>query len=250
MKQNGTSRKLFELLAVEKDLLNKTVESAKEILSRFSNQDNFLGITTHFAKLLEDQPNLQDEFKPLPGNVDSALDEYLNNAGQYIDVTIEKETANTTAFADVVLDGAIFLEKWSATALLNLESRLDELHKVYSAIPTLPDSEVWTFDSGKDSFVSGNRKQIRTAKVAKTIVLYDATKEHPAQVQLVSTDVPAYEVERVVYSGMVTVADKKKRIERIEKLQRAVKQARQRANTVETSENKISDKIFGYINGK
>lgn len=246
---NGT-RKLFELLAIEKDLSSKTSESAKEILSRFSNADNFLGISTHFAKILEDQPNFQDEVKPLPGNVDASLEEYLENLGLYLDVAIEKETANTTAFSDVVLDGQVFLEKWSATALLNLESRLEELHKIYSAIPVLPDSETWTYDDTRGCFVSGNRKQIRTVKTQKTVVLYEATKEHPAQVQLVSTDVPAYEVERVLYSGMLTVSDKKKRIERIEKLQRAVKQARQRANTVETEKKEISKKIFEYINGK
>jgi len=247
---NNHSRKLFELLAIEKDLLSRTTEAAKEITSRFSTPESFLGITTHFAKILEDQPNVQDEYKPLPGNVDSALSEYLENTGLYIDTTIEKETANTTAFSDVVLDGEVFLEKWSATALLNLESRLEELHKVYLTIPTLPDSENWTWDETKGCWVSGNRKQIRTVKTQKTIVLYDATKEHPAQVQLVSTDVPAYEVERTLYSGMLTVSDKKKRIERIERLQRAVKQARQRANTVETQENKVSGKIFSYINGK
>lgn len=246
---NGHPKKLFELLAIEKDLLSRTTEMAKETLSRFANPDNFYGMTTHYAKLLEDQPNLQDEFKPLAGNVDSALSEYLENAGLYIDTTIEKETANTTAFSDVVLDGNVFLPNWSATSLLNLESRLDEIHKIYSAIPTLSDSEVWTFDGTKDCFVSGNRKQIRTVKTQKTVVLYDATKEHPAQVQLVSTDAPAYEVERVIYSGMITVADKKRRLERIEKLQRAVKQARQRANTVETHANEVASKIFEYING-
>ena len=81
-------------------------------------------------------------------------------------------------------------------------------------------------------------------------MLYDATKEHPAQVQLINADVPAYEVERVIYSGMLTISDKKKRIERIERLQRAVKQARQRANTVETSANSVAEKVFSYINGK
>lgn len=248
---NGNNhRKLFELLAIEKDLSSRTTESAKETTSRFSNADNFLGITTHFAKLLEDQPDFQDEYKPLSGNVDYALGEYLEHLGLYIDTTIEKESANTTAFSDVILEGEKFLENWSATALLNLESRLDELHKVYSAIPTLPDSEIWTFDSAKGCYVSQNRKQLRTVKTQKAIVLYEATKEHPAQVQLVSTDVPAYEVERTLYSGMLTLSDKKSRIDRIEKLQRAVKQARQRANTVETQPKEVAKKIFDYINGK
>lgn len=249
MNKNG-SRKLFELLAVEKDLFTRTTDAAKETIARFSNAENFFGITNHFVKLLEDQVDLQDEYKPLPGNVDSSLNEYLESAGTYIDITIEKETANTTAFADVVLDGTMFLEKWSATALLNLESRLDEIHKVYSAIPTLPEGETWTFDQSKDCYVSGNRKQIRTVKTQKAMILYEATKEHPAQVQLISSDVPAYEIERVVYSGMLTVSEKKKRLERIERLQRAVKQARQRANTVETEAKEVSRKIFDYINGK
>lgn len=245
-----TVRKLFEVLAVEKDLMNQNAEALKKATARFANNENFLGFTRHFAKLLEDQPNLQDEKKDLPGVVDGELAEYLKSAGNYINITIEKENANTSAFADVVLNGETFLEHWSATALLNLEARLDELHKVFSAIPTLIEGERWTLDETRGYFVSDKRSQIRTIKTQKPIVLYEATKEHPAQVQLASLDVPSYEIEQVVYSGMLTISDKKARLERIEALQRAVKQARQRANTVETQPKEVAQKIFDFINGK
>lgn len=243
-------RKLFEILAIEKDLLNQTAEAAKQTVQRFGNTESFLGVTNVVVKLQEDLPDEPSQSKTLPGNVEGALSEYLQRAGRYLDVTIEKENSNTAAFADVILDGETFLERWSATALLNLEARLEELHKVYSAIPTLLDGEDWTFDTSRDCFVSGKREQIRNTKTQKVIVLYEATKEHPAQTQLVSLDLPAYKVERVIYSGALTLADKKARLDRIEALTRAVKQARQRANTVETQPKEVAVKIFKYINGK
>lgn len=242
--------KLFELLAVEKDLATKAKATLSNTQSVFSSPDNFLGFTTKFSKLVEDKLDLQDENRPLPNNVDAQLDIVENDISNYINTTLAKEMANTSAFESVEIDGEKFFEDMSATALLSLETKLDELHKLYSVIPTLPLGAKWNNDSSLDCFVSADRKQIRTEKTSKVIVLYEATKEHPAQTQLVTTDIPAYEVERTVYAGMLTAADKRLRLERLEKLQQAVKKARQRANTVEVENKDFASKIFKYINGE
>jgi hypothetical protein len=140
------------------------------------------------------------------------------------------------------------LNELPATALLNLESRLQELEAVYKRIPTLDPSEKWAFDSGSESWVSDTRIAYRTAKVPKSFVAYEATKEHPAQVETFTEDVPSHRRETIVQTGSLTIADKRRKIERINTLIRAVKQARQRANDVEVGELNISVRIFSFIN--
>jgi hypothetical protein len=129
-----------------------------------------------------------------------------------------------------------------------LESRLEDLKKVYEAIPTLDPSERWEFDETRGCFASDLRIAYRTAKVPKAFVASEATKEHPAQVQVFNEDVPTHRRETQVYSGSLTIAEKRSRIERIKVLIRLVKKSRQRANDIEVNDLDIADKIFEYIN--
>lgn len=242
------SKKLYELLAIEKDAANKASAAIREATELFKDTNNFLGIQTHYVKLVEDKPELPDEGRLLPHTVDNTLISFIEDVSKYIDVAVQKELANTTTEADVEVDGQIIFEKMSATALLNLEARLEELVKVYRAIPTLPYGENWAKDKNTGQFISAQRDQIRTEKTNEVIVLYDSTPEHPAQTQLTTIDKPAYKIERTVFSGMLTPADKKKRIARLEKLQVAVKQARQRANSIQVEPKSYAVKLFAYVN--
>ncbi len=244
-------KKLFEFLAVEKDLSTKATNTVKEVSKLFEKVDNFLGMNTSYEALVEGKPVLPDEKHELAHVVEDSLQEIQEAVGAYVDAAVQKEMANTNAFADVIVDGTKFFEHMSATALLNLEARLEELHKLYSTIPVLPQGQAWKQDANLGHFVSEERKQLRTEKVNEVIVLYDATPEHPAQTQLVSVDKPAYEIRRTIYAGAMTLPEKKERIVRIEKLQQAVKQARQRANTVEVeAAESYATKLFGFIDGK
>jgi hypothetical protein len=220
----------------------------KEASVLFSDTNNYFGMTTHYVKLVEDKVDLPDEGRGVPHTVDSTLVNIVVEVGRYIDITLNKEMANTTTEADVEVDGAVFFEKMSATALLNLEARLEELIKVYRSIPTLPYGEEWKKDDSTGEFISAQREQLRTEKQNKVVVLYDATKEHPAQTQLTTVDTPVYKVERTVFSGMLTPMDKKKRIMRLEKVQQAVKQARQRANAIPVVPKEYAEKLFNYVN--
>jgi len=239
--------KLYELLAIEADLRNTADVNAKEARSLFGTEDNFLGVIRNFDKLLESEPDAPPERKELPNTVLAILAGIELAVGDFIDVTISKEMSNVGASATVEIGDV----EWelSATALLNLESRLDEIKRVYSTIPTLPLNQKWSFDEQKGCFVSEQREQLRTIKRAKSHVLYDATKEHPAQVELVNVDIPAYNIETTVFSGMVTASHKEECLERIDDLRRRIKQARQRANSVEAKGVCVAKDIFDFING-
>ena len=54
----------------------------------------------------------------------------------------------------------------------------------------------------------------------------------------------------MIHSGMLTPFEKRKYVDRIDTLLRAVKQARQRANDTEVVSSNIGEKIFNYILGE
>jgi hypothetical protein len=239
--------KLYELLAVESDLRSQATEELKRVKDLFtSGTGKLIGQSITYHGLTEDAQELPQEVTELATTVENELDQLQEVYGKFLDVTILKERANTHTEAES--EKFQFLNELPATALLNLESRLQELEAVYKRIPTLDPSEKWAFDSGSESWVSDTRIAYRTAKVPKSFVAYEATKEHPAQVETFTEDVPSHRRETIVQTGSLTIADKRRKIERINTLIRAVKQARQRANDVEVGELNISVRIFSFIN--
>lgn len=239
--------KLYELLAVEPDLrqqANTETKRIKELFGKGTGQ--LLGQVISFHGVTEDAQELPDEITELATTVKAELDSLAKIFGKYMNVTIQKEVSN--AVTTVEVDKFEFLNGMPAPAMLNLESRLEDLKKVYESIPTLDPSERWNFEEGQGCFVSELRIAYRTAKLPKAFVSYEATAEHPAQVETFSEDVPTHRRETIVYSGALTIADKRARIERINALLRFVKKARQRANDILTDSFPISDQIFEYIN--
>jgi hypothetical protein len=81
-------------------------------------------------------------------------------------------------------------------------------------------------------------------------VLYDATEEHPAQLETWSEDIPIGKFTETLWSGMLSPAEKSAKLGRIDKLLRAVKKARQRANAVDVVDVTIGKELFNYIEGK
>jgi hypothetical protein len=165
--------------------------------------------------------------------------------GDYIDVTLTKENTNTKTEASVIVDGTL-LVTLPAPALLNLEARLAEIHDLYEAIPTVDPTERWEEDS-TGYLKAGPYEKTRTKKMLRTHVMYDATKEHPAQVETYYEDVPSYRIQETVWNSMLTGEEKALRLERIEQLHRVVKAARLRANDIDVERVKVSEKIFNFI---
>jgi ABC-type sulfate transport system substrate-binding protein len=87
----------------------------------------------------------------------------------------------------------------------------------------------------------------KTRKVHKPITLYPATEQHPAQTQLIQVDETIGTWDTVHFSGAVTAGRKKVLQERVRALLKAVKFAREEANTVETSNHDVGRKLFAYL---
>jgi hypothetical protein len=244
--------KLHELLAVEGKLkgqadktrtdLKKTLETKRHLFSE--------KIVT-FAPLAEGEHEVTEEQLDLTTTVPQELRWLAGIIAPALDASYQVAVGNTVAKADVEVNGTKLLKDVPATALLELEKRVTELHQFVNAIPVLDPAKGFREDKarGADVFVAREDAKKRTAKKQRPMVLYEATKEHPAQVQVVSEDVPVGTVTTREWSGLITSAVKGTMIERVELLGRAVKQARSRANevVVDVAANKIGQTVLDYV---
>jgi len=165
------------------------------------------------------------------------------------DVTATKDWANTQAKADVVVDGQVLLSQVPATYLLFLEKQLVDLHTFVSKLPVLDASETWTFDNSADAWATEPMQTTRTKKIPRNHVKAEATEHHPAQVEVYYEDVVVGYWRTVKFSGALPAARVNELIERVQKLQQAVKFAREEANNIEVQDQKVGETVFKYIFG-
>jgi len=241
--------KLYELLAVESNLKSEAAQAISKIKGLFlEGKKNFLGQLRTYAPLEENGEKFPDEITNLATTIDDELETFQTAFARWIDAAVQKEVTNKKTSASIEIDGEILVADLPAPALLNLESKLAELRQIYAAIPTNDPSERWELDEQLGCFVSNPRITHKTKKVPRAHVLYDATPEHPAQVESFTEDMRVGEWTTIIHSGMLTPVEKQKRLKRVDTLLRAVKKARQRANDVDVDDVKIAKKFFDYIN--
>jgi hypothetical protein len=88
---------------------------------------------------------------------------------------------------------------------------------------------------------------VRTKKVPRNHVKAEATEKHPAQVEVYHEDVVVGYWRTVKFSGALPAQRVNELLERVEKLQAAVKFAREDANGTEVTDQKPGKKVFDYL---
>lgn len=245
---------LHELLAVEADLTNTTKAMLEEAANTFAKKpDHFKGFVkslTYFDETRRSEDERGE--KALVTTVSDKLNYATNYAARLYDAVLQKEEANQRANADLVVDGTTIGTNLPATFLLGLESRLKAVQQVLLAIPTLDPAMIWSEDAGAGDGIYRAEPQTakRGEKQVRSKVLYEATKEHPAQIEKWNEDVAVAKIETVHTSAMWTPRKKADVLGRLDKLIRATKKARQRANTVEVSNLRVGKALFDYIQGE
>ena len=117
-------------------------------------------------------------------------------------------------------------------------------------VPTFDPVRIWSLDPASDKDLVLRAEPVSTIRKRKTRkynVMVEATKEHPAQVDIVEVDEPAGEIRAYEWTGMVSPGKKSDLLERLDTLLNAVKQARSRANAVALGEQKASHVIRDYL---
>jgi hypothetical protein len=249
---------LYELLAVEQEKRSHAERARGQALESFrSNQAHFTGIRRTF------KPFAVDEAKgEIPGERLEAETNLVKTVGEELDklralvvdafdVSFQIDEANTRARADLVVNGKVLAEQVPATYLLQLEKRLREVRIVFKDIPTFDPVRRWEADPSADKahvFRADPVITVRKQRTRKYNVMYEATEEHPAQVDVVEVDEPVGEIRAYDWTGMISPGRKAALLQHLDDLIEAVKTARARANCVEVDPaQKIADRLFAHI---
>lgn len=244
--------KLHEIIAVEGDLEATAKKVLDEAVNTFTKKPDHFQEHHRVLAMFDDARSNEnvEEHKALVTTVADKLSYVRSHVVRYFDTFAKKEATNQVASADLVVDGVTLMEAVPATTLLGLESRLKLVRQMYEAIPTIQPGTIWNDDPerGPGIYVSAEPEvRMRTEKQIQHKVLYEATKEHPAQLEKWMADVPVGRITLRHWSGMLSPSEKSNLLGRIDTLIRAVKKARQRANTAEVVSVRIGKALFDYI---
>lgn len=245
---------LHELLATEKNFTSQVNKLQLETLQKFDKEHLFKGYIKTL-KMLKDAPNNEQlelagsEQKELVTTVKQTLDYLLGFWVKAEDLQATKNVTNQSAIANVEINGEILLSNLPVDELMGLEARLLDLRKVFEKMPTLDASKTWTrsliSESAWEAAIAD--VTVKTEKVVTPVVLYEATKEHPAQVKEVSKDDVVGTFTTKHFSGAATSLQKAQCLERLDILLVEIKRARMRANTVLLQPVFVGKSIIEFI---
>lgn len=247
--------KLHEVLAVDSDLAEAAKRFAVDAITTFSKKtDHFVGTTKRLEMFDENRKKEEaglGETKELVTTVQERLDYVADHIIRHLDCLAQKESTNQAAVADVVMGGGeILMKEMPATLLLSLENKLAMFRKMYESAPTLAPGLEWVEDLAQREGVYVSKHDIVRHKTEQTFIskiLVQPTKEHPAQIEKWTQQVPVGNFTTTQWSGMISPARKSTLLSRIDKLLRAIKKARMRANSTEVVSKPIGKVIFDYI---
>jgi hypothetical protein len=239
--------KLNQVLAIEKATKGRVASELTDLHHALQKP----ALLTGFAKTYQKKDEDGDDHPPERQKVQVVAGEMLRRAGRLMmelfDVTATKDWANCQAKADVVIDGRVIVEGAPATFLLFVEKQLTDLNTFVSKIPVLDPAEDWAFDEAANIYKTDAVQTTRTKKVQRPIVLYGATKEHPAQTQLITEDVSVGTWVTIKHSGALPAPQKDALLERIRRLAEAVKFAREQANATEATRKDVGQRLLDYL---
>lgn len=241
--------KLNQIIAVEKGVKAQSLRDLTDAHQILQKPTLLNGI----ARTYRPKDEEGEQFPPESTKVQVKAEEVVRKTGEILsklfDVVATKDWANTQAKADVIVDGQVLLTQVPAPYLLFLEKQLVDLYTFVRKLPVLDASETWVFDPSSDSWATEPVQTTKTKKIPRNHVKAEATEHHPAQVEVYYEDVVVGQWRTVKFSGSMPATRVNELLERVEKLQQAVKFAREEANNLEVQDQKMGAKVFQYLFG-
>lgn len=248
---------LHEVLAVDRELEAKDKEERASAIELLMKRPELFQGHIKSLQMIDEKDKIEEaaqaETVAIYLSVDAVIDQALQHTVKYMDAVAQKESTNQHARGDIILDdGTTLLENVPATALLALEKIIADVIKLYNTIPVLAAGIKWEKDTDLGAGVykaSPDIKRLKTKNIKKPITMAEATDRHPAQTALIDDTVPVGTYTEQRWSTLMLPVRKMQLLGRLEELQRAVKQARMRANTAQVvAIQNFGRKLVAWIN--
>lgn len=239
--------KLNQIIAVQAGKKSQAKETLTEAYHKLKKAELLTGIVRTYQPRDDGGEPQPDERKMVQLKVGELIHKVSLSLAEMFDVVATQDWANCQARADVAVEGKVLVREAPVTHLLFLEKQLVDLRTFIETLPVLDTAEEWEYRAESDSYVSAPSKSNRTKKVPRNHIKYEATKEHPAQVEMYMEDVWVGTWMTTKFSGAVPAAEKNAMLERVRKLSDAVKSAREQANGIEVKPQKTGEALLAYI---
>jgi len=239
--------KLNQIVAVVNGKKTEAKTALTELHRKSSNVDVLNGLTRTYQPFDEDGETFPDEGKLPQLTASKVFEELKDIMVPFLDVDYTQDRANQSAISDIVVDGTVIAKDVPVTYLMFVEKQLIDLEKFFSSIPTLDPTVRWNKDENQGLFVSEPSKTNKTKKVLQHKILYEATKEHPAQIEKWTEDVSVGTWTTTKFSGSLTQVEKRQVLDKVKKLRDAVKFAREQANSLEITQENIGEQLFNFL---
>lgn len=241
--------RLNQIIAVEKGVKSRSFQELTEAHHQLQKPQLLSGISRVYRPKDEEGEQLPPESSKVQVRAEEIIRKTAEILTKLFDVTATKDYTNCRAKADVVIEGRTLLKQVPIAYLLFLEKQLVDLHTFIKKLPVLDPAETWNFDPSADCFATEPVQTVRTKKIPRNHVKAEATEKHPAQVEVYHEDVVVGYWKTIKFSGALPQKRVNELLERVEKLQAAVKFAREEANQLEVEEQKLGEKVFQYLLG-
>jgi hypothetical protein len=241
--------RLNQIIAVEKGVKSRSLAELTEAHHALQKSALLSGISRTYQPKDEEGEPLPPESTRVQVRADEVIRQTMAILTRLFDVTATKDWTNCEARADVVVDGEPLLRDVPVAYLLFLEKQLVDLHTFVKKLPVLDAADSWTFDDAADCYATEPVQTVRTKKIPRNHVKAEATEKHPAQVEVYYEDVTVGYWRTVKFSGALPRKRVNELLERVERLQQAVKFAREEANGTDVTDRTAGEKVLGYIFG-
>lgn len=239
--------KLNQIIAIEKSVKSQSLRELTDAHKTLQKESLLAGIARTYRPKDDEGEQYPPESTRVQVRADDIIDTTVDVLIKLFDVTATKDWANGDARADVVVGGEALLKNVPVTYLLFLEKQLTDLHTFISKLPKLDPSEVWSYDEATDAWATEPVLSNKTKRIPRNHLKAEATKEHPAQVEVYYEDIVVGNWQTIKYSGSMPASRVATLKERVRNLQEAVKFAREEANSKQVDEQKIGEAVFNYI---
>lgn len=239
--------KLNQIIAVEKGVKNNAFETLTNAYQLLQKSALLGGIARSYTPKDDEGDRLPAESTKVQIRVDDVITSVETSLVRLFDLTLTKDLANSSAVADISVEGTVLATAVPVTTLLFLEKQLTDLSTFIRKLPVLDPAETWIHSDTADCYATPTTGSVRTKKVPKSFVRSEATPQHPAQVDLFHEDVIVGTWQTVKYSGALPTARVAEMSQRVAKLLTAVKFAREEANGTLVTDAKMGERIFSYI---
>lgn len=243
--------KLHSVIAIEKGVKSRVYGEVTSLHSASQKAEPFNGLIRTYRKKDEDGEDYPQERKKVQVVAEDVLKRVAKLQTELFDVEATKDWGNCIAKADVMVDGRMIVQQAPPTYLLFLEKQLSDMRSFVEKLPVLDDAEDWNADPNSSLYRATCGTTHKTKKVQRAIVKYDAVVKDgqalPAQTEMITEDVIVGWWDTVKHSGALPAPRKMALLERIDKLTKAVKIAREKANDTEITSVQVGEALFGYL---